>query len=331
VLLLLVGSTAVAWTRLREAAAEAERGAESAHVALLAGERESNTRLNVTRTIAIAKAGGAAAVEAHFAPQMKATSARISAIQKDLDASVPSGRGRELLTAIGARRSACMAPRGRMLALLAQGELADTRSAALRADLQRAGWVLAALLLASLAVGGVTAWVIACSIVAPLRTAADAAGRIAQGELLRALVAMQAALQGLVGQVRNSAQNIQVASSEVASGSADLSARTEQAASSLQQTAASMEQRGGRGGARRRAGPRLRGRRRRGAGAGRAFGRGRARDRGADRGLGRAGRSGLGAGGRRGRPLPHRRDHRTSGLSRHFARSRRSAPGAAGR
>jgi methyl-accepting chemotaxis protein len=53
---------------------------------------------------------------------------------------------------------------------------------------------------------------------------------------------MQDRLRGLVGQIRQSADSIQVASAEVASGNADLSVRTEQAASNLQQTASSMEQ-----------------------------------------------------------------------------------------
>jgi methyl-accepting chemotaxis protein len=53
---------------------------------------------------------------------------------------------------------------------------------------------------------------------------------------------MQAALGQIVGQVRESAESIEVASAEVASGNMDLSSRTEQTASSLQQTASSMTQ-----------------------------------------------------------------------------------------
>ncbi len=62
------------------------------------------------------------------------------------------------------------------------------------------------------------------------------------GSMINALADMQKALAGLVRQVRQSAESIEVASTEVAHGNADLSARTEQAASSLQQTASSMEQ-----------------------------------------------------------------------------------------
>ena len=62
------------------------------------------------------------------------------------------------------------------------------------------------------------------------------------GSVQLSLAAMRDALRGIVGQVRESAESIQVASAEVASGNVDLSQRTEQAASNLQQTAGSLEQ-----------------------------------------------------------------------------------------
>lgn len=62
------------------------------------------------------------------------------------------------------------------------------------------------------------------------------------GNMIVALATMQRRLAELVGAVRHSAENIQVASTEVASGNQDLSVRTEQTASNLQHTASSMEQ-----------------------------------------------------------------------------------------
>ncbi len=91
----------------------------------------------------------------------------------------------------------------------------------------------------------------------PLAGLADVARRIGEGDLTveveadrddevgavsRSLAQMRDALRGIVGQVRQSAESIQLASAEVASGNLDLSQRTEQAASSLQQTAGSIEQ-----------------------------------------------------------------------------------------
>jgi methyl-accepting chemotaxis protein len=115
----------------------------------------------------------------------------------------------------------------------------------------------AGLVLVALASGALVAWRITQGIKAPIRRALLVAERIADGDLtselgvqrqdelgrlLQAVAAMQERLRGLVGDIQHSAESIQMASAEVASGNADLSQRTELAASSLQQAASSMEQ-----------------------------------------------------------------------------------------
>jgi methyl-accepting chemotaxis protein len=100
-------------------------------------------------------------------------------------------------------------------------------------------------------------WFTLQSVCGPLEQAVAVAGRIAQGDLsetlrlegddetaalLRSLQQMQESLRVLVGQVRESADSIQLASQEVAVGNQDLSQRTEQAAGNLQVTASSVEQ-----------------------------------------------------------------------------------------
>ncbi|MEK8029082.1 methyl-accepting chemotaxis protein [Pseudaquabacterium rugosum] len=62
------------------------------------------------------------------------------------------------------------------------------------------------------------------------------------GDVLRSLSSMRDQIARIVGQVRESAESIEVASSEVAVGNQDLSQRTEQTASNLQMTASSIEQ-----------------------------------------------------------------------------------------
>jgi len=62
------------------------------------------------------------------------------------------------------------------------------------------------------------------------------------GQLLAALRQTNVNLHSIIGDVRSNFDEIQTATSEIASGNLDLSGRTESQASSLQQTAASMEQ-----------------------------------------------------------------------------------------
>jgi len=62
------------------------------------------------------------------------------------------------------------------------------------------------------------------------------------GELARALNQLNVNLQAVVSDVRHEVEGVQVASSEIAAGNQDLSARTESQASSLEETAASMEE-----------------------------------------------------------------------------------------
>ncbi len=98
-------------------------------------------------------------------------------------------------------------------------------------------------------------WLTLQSVCGPLDRAVKVAQRIATGdlsqpivvtghdetaELLRALESMQASLSRVVGEVRDSADSIKVASAEVASGNQDLSHRTEQTANNLQRAASSM-------------------------------------------------------------------------------------------
>jgi methyl-accepting chemotaxis protein len=99
-------------------------------------------------------------------------------------------------------------------------------------------------------------WLSLRSICGPLDQAVAVATRVASGDLvgridtegqdeparlMKALADMQSSLRSLVGQVRESSESIEVASSEVASGNTDLSQRTELAASHLQSTASQME------------------------------------------------------------------------------------------
>ena len=123
----------------------------------------------------------------------------------------------------------------------------------------RGVWVmgLAALLALGLAVAA-GMW-ITNSIRGPLQSAVNVADKVAGGDLsthievrtsdevgqlFAALQRMQASLVETVRTVRHNAEGVAAASSQIATGNADLSSRTEQQASSLEETAASMEELG---------------------------------------------------------------------------------------
>jgi methyl-accepting chemotaxis protein len=107
------------------------------------------------------------------------------------------------------------------------------------------------------AIGAACAVFITRSITGPLHGAVEVAQRVAAGELtsqvtvegrdetselLQALKDMNDSLVKTVSEVRSGTETITVASEEIASGNADLSARTESQASSLEETASSMEE-----------------------------------------------------------------------------------------
>ncbi|MES2150566.1 MAG: methyl-accepting chemotaxis protein [Pseudomonadota bacterium] len=95
------------------------------------------------------------------------------------------------------------------------------------------------------------------SIVRPMRRAVKIAQAVAQGDLttsiearytdetgllLKALKEMNESLQRIVSEVRGGTDTMAASSQQIASGNADLSARTEEQASSLEETASSMEE-----------------------------------------------------------------------------------------
>ena len=100
-------------------------------------------------------------------------------------------------------------------------------------------------------------WMLSNAVTGPLNRAVVLAEAVAAGDLgsnivvdrkdetgllLAALKKMNESLLSMVSHVRESADGIATASSEIAVGNQDLSGRTEQQASALQQTAASMQQ-----------------------------------------------------------------------------------------
>jgi methyl-accepting chemotaxis protein len=128
-------------------------------------------------------------------------------------------------------------------------DIASTHASALRS--------IIGALLAVLVVSALLVWRLTGMITRPLQQAVDAAERVAAGDLtsrievnsqdetgqlLNALDKMNQGLVQIVSQVRLSSDSIATGASQIDSGNADLSQRTEEQAANLEETAASMEE-----------------------------------------------------------------------------------------
>jgi len=229
------------------------------------------------------------AVDAAMKPEIEATTARISEIQKTIESVATTDVEKATLQRVADARKTYIDARKAAQKLKTDGDAAGAKAAltakvqpavsaylasqqayvalqqansnAVRAaaatERMRTVWAMVGVLLVivvGLAIGTVF---LVRSICHPMEKLADIGRRIGDGDLdvevdtrrddeighvMKSLAAMRDALRNIVGQVREAAESIQVASAEVASGNTDLSHRTEQTASSLQQTASSMEQ-----------------------------------------------------------------------------------------
>jgi methyl-accepting chemotaxis protein len=142
--------------------------------------------------------------------------------------------------------------------LAAQRKEIDDAAAAIEDANGRSTRAMLGLTALLLAVGGVCAWAISRSITRPLNQAVAIANTVASGDLtqrfdaspardeigdlMRALRGMNDALGTMVREVQSGTAAIEIDAGRIASGNADLSARTEQQAGSLEETASTMEE-----------------------------------------------------------------------------------------
>ncbi|MDD2925789.1 methyl-accepting chemotaxis protein, partial [Rhodoferax sp.] len=144
---------------------------------------------------------------------------------------------------------------GDFLAMQRQG--LDAKAAEISAIESTSRNFLIGLAVLVLALGTVCAWLLTVGITGPLGNAVSVARLVADGDLtaqiqaqghdetaqlLQALAGMKDRLSHIVGNVRQGSESVSTASTEIAQGNNNLSARTEQQASALEETAASMEE-----------------------------------------------------------------------------------------
>jgi methyl-accepting chemotaxis protein len=285
VLLALVGAT-----RLREVSVATKDMEVAVKKMRLADRWQADMRTNRAYVEARLRAQDAADVKA-MADKMAEITVEVTQIKEDLERTIVLEAGKALLTTIGEKRKAYSAARNKLFALQDGGTASPAQlkqqldsevgpalgayEEAVRALSERqsrmateardavdnayeAGLkLLVGFSVLAVALGATLAWMLARSIVRPLRQAVDVAHAVARGdlstrvqvdshdetgELMAALKAMSENLNGLVKSVRSGADSIATAAGEVAAGNQDLSTRTEQQAGALEESASSMEE-----------------------------------------------------------------------------------------
>ncbi len=187
----------------------------------LAAQWKSDTRLNLTRALSIAKSGNDKVLAAYLKPQITETSARIAERQKLLADATGDAAARGQMESIASARKSYMSTREDILAQMQSGDVAaaqlrvdnemipaagryldeieafeqslqtslDRASPLLEADARAArAWMLG-ITAAALVIGCLLSWIITRSITVPMHRALRATARVADGDLSHDLVA----------------------------------------------------------------------------------------------------------------------------------------------
>ena len=281
VLALVATIAAVGWWRLAATLDEGKVSDGLQQRAAAAGDWRALTQLNVTRTLAIAKARGNEEVDRFLTPQMKETSARISAVQTKLEAGTTEPEAKALIAEIAQLRKAYVTLRDTIFAQLKaqdagawdaiekqllpaaqayvealtrfqrqQQDFADARTAATEAAGRRAQWLLAVLAVACLVVGAGAAWLITRSVTQPLRQAVLTTRLIAEGDLSHAVSAPgRDELSDLLGSLATMQQSlrrlvgdVQQAADSIRVASSEVADGSHDLSSRTEQAAASLQQ-----------------------------------------------------------------------------------------
>ena len=250
--------------------------------ATLALEWAGKTQQNVTRTLAIAKAGGMPDVEKFFTPQIKSTSAEITALQTKVAALVTSDEGRALLATVAQKRTAYVATRDELLRLIGQADLpaadalmkdkllpaadaylaavaavkdhelglAEATGLALERGIASAGTLLLGLLVASLVVGASISLFITRSVTRPLAEAVTAARVIADCDLSQPVHSerrdelgdLLRALGQMQGSLSRLVAQVRGSTDSIGTASAEIAVGTLDLSTRTEQTASNLQQ-----------------------------------------------------------------------------------------
>ncbi len=246
----------------------------------LANEWLANTRLNVTRALAIAQSQNDPAVEAYFAPLIKQTTDEISLLQGELEKSVTSPEGKALLQSVAEHRKRYVDLRSAFFADLKNGvagpddlsgklipaaeqyiarigefsafqhRLDQQFSGEVSASVDSASYLLVALAVVALLVGAGMAVLIARSVTRPVQGAVEVAQAIAAGQLGREvrverrdeLGSLQSALAEMRSALARVVHEIRLGSTSISQVTAEISGGNQDLSARTEQQAASLEE-----------------------------------------------------------------------------------------
>ena len=248
----------------------------------LARDWRTQVQLNLTRTDAVARAGGAGPVAEQFSPLIKSTSAKITSLQDELGSLIDTDDGRALLKDIAEARKSYVEIRNQVFAHLKAGEgdsalhllqsrmqpaaqaylaliarmaeLQDRRAQdAAEHMAQEAGRTQTMLLMLGaicLALGVAAAWLISRSVVAPLRAAVQTAVEIGRGDLsieIRAdgkdeTAELAAALSSMKEALKGVVSSVRMNAQSVATASSEIAMGSDDLSARTEQQACAVQQ-----------------------------------------------------------------------------------------
>ena len=271
---------AVGWLQLNQARGTGHLVMDATERAFTAQQWQALTSVNVARTLAIAKSEGHEGVKQHFDPLMKATSAQISELQKQLE-NQASDEDKALFAEIATKRKHYIESRNAIFGLLDLGDpgamealdsvlmpaaqdylativsyekrqrdLAEGRVQGSDADMAQAQWVLMLLAGVCLMLGAGLAYAMARSVVKPLLQVAKVTREIAAGDLthdvrVRGTDEVAETLQA-VADMQVSLQrlvgNVRTASDSITVASSEVAAGSQDLSGRTEQAASSLQQ-----------------------------------------------------------------------------------------
>jgi len=282
VLLLLVMMTIVGFARLAKTEQALEKSIEIAHRAKLADAWLTEQKLNVTRALAIAKTSDHGALMDYFEPMMQASSSHISEIQKTLEATIVSERGKALFVETSDKRKAFLNARAQVAELHKAGkddeatqvvkstmlpaanayvtsvqgletyqtELSDANITAAKADVANTEMLLLALLAIGVSMGVGMAAYITRSITRPVNEALSVATAIARNDLSQPVHSERKDELGdllrELGQMRNSlhqvVSEVRGSTESIGTASSEIAVGNQDLSNRTEQTASSLQQ-----------------------------------------------------------------------------------------